>query len=351
MPRPGDTDNNENGNTDFAEGADFADVSVWIRPIRVIRVVSVLFLHQWESAMSLSSGRPADFDEYWNAVQAELAALPIAAELTHLPLQSNEHSTVYAARFTGVGPYRLYAWFSVPTNGDGPFPTVYQLPGYGSVVHVPAYELRQRYVVLALRHRGQRLSDQPYAAAYPGLLTDGIDNPATYIYRGIVADCLRGMDFLLSRPEVDTKRIALTGNDLALMTAALRPQATGLHCSPGLLYNAASLAPKTSAYPLEELNDYTRAYPDRAGQMADTLRYFDPIHFADRVGCETLLVTGSERDFLSPAVLAPLAERIVGPLTPYESAHSSYRDGVQQAEWLSSHFGYSDTLLPAQWQA
>lgn len=301
--------------------------------------------------MSTSSGRPADFDAYWSAVEGELAALPVAAELTHLPLQSNEHSTVYAARFTGIGPYRLYAWFSIPTGGDGPFPTVYQLPGYGSVVHVPPYELRQRYAVLALRHRGQRLSDQPYAAAYPGLLTDGIDDPATYIYRGIVADCLRGMDFLLSRPEVDPARIALTGNDLALITAALRPQASALHCAPGLFYDATSLAPKTSAYPLEELNDYTRTYPDRAAALARTLAHFNPLHFADRVRCETLLVTGSDRDFFSPAVLQPLTDGLAGPVTPYESAHSSYRDGVQQAEWLSSHFGYSDTLLPAQWQA
>ncbi|MBI3960600.1 MAG: acetylxylan esterase [Chloroflexi bacterium] len=299
--------------------------------------------------MTAPSDRPADFDTYWNAVQAELAKLPVNAELTHLPLQSNQHATVYAARFTGIGPYRLFAWFSVPV-GEGPFATVYQLPNYGSVVHVPAYEVRQRYVVLALRHRGQRLSDQPYAAAYPGLLTDGIEDPAGYIYRGIVADCLRGMDFLLSRPEVDAQRIALAGNDLALITAALRPQASALHCAPGLLYNASALAPRTSAYPLEELNDYTRTYPVQTAQMARTLSYFNPLHFANRVRSDTLLVTGSAQDFFSPAILEPLAAGLGGPVTRYESAHSSYRDGVQQAEWLSTHFGYSTPILPAQWQ-
>ena len=73
-------------------------------------------------------------------------------------------------------------------------------------------------------HRGQRLADQPFAARYPGLLTLGIDDPATYIYRGIVADCLRGAEFLLSRPEVDTSRVGIAGDDLALITAARRPQ-------------------------------------------------------------------------------------------------------------------------------
>ena len=56
-----------------------------------------------------------------------------------------------------------------------------------------------------LCHHGQRLAAQPFAAAYPCLLTTGLDDPQTYIYRGIVAHCCRVVDFLLTRPEVDTK--------------------------------------------------------------------------------------------------------------------------------------------------
>ena len=48
---------------------------------------------------------------------------------------------------------------------------------------MPHYDDRERYATLTLMHRGQRLADQPFAASYPGLLTLGIDSPATYIYR------------------------------------------------------------------------------------------------------------------------------------------------------------------------
>src|SRR5205085_11029274 len=117
---------------------------------------------------------------------------------------------------TSVGPYRFFGYSSVPT-GSGPVPGLLNTPGYGSVNHVPHAFDRQRYAVLTLMHRGQRLADQPFAAAYPGLLTHGVADPARYIYRGIVADCLRGAEFLASRPEVDGSRIGIVGNDLALI--------------------------------------------------------------------------------------------------------------------------------------
>jgi len=39
----------------------------------------------------------------------------------------------------------------------------------------------------------------------PGLLTDGIDQAASYIFRGIVADSVRGLQFLLTRRELDPR--------------------------------------------------------------------------------------------------------------------------------------------------
>ena len=98
------------------------------------------------------------------------------------------------------------------------------------------------------------MADQPFAAAYPGLLTTNIDDPHTYVYRSIVADCCRVVDFLLTRPEVDQTRIAFVGDDLALMTAALRPVVDALYCAPTIFYATQQLAPRTKGYPLEEIN-------------------------------------------------------------------------------------------------
>jgi cephalosporin-C deacetylase-like acetyl esterase len=291
---------------------------------------------------------PADFDAYWQGVMGELAALPAAPELTRNPIRSGELSTVYDLYLTSIGPYRIYAFYSIP-KGDGPFPVIVHTGGYGSVVHIGSFEERQRYVTVALRHRGRRLADKPFAAAYPGLLTTGIESPQSYIYRGIVADCVRVIDFLGTRPEVDKGKIAVVGDDLALMTAALRPEIDALYTTPALFYGMQELAPTTGAYPLEEYNDYARAHPERAAAMWETVNYFNPLHFAPKVEAETVLVTGNTRDMFSPKIMEPLVGAFGKPVSQYVSAHSSYKDGVQQATWLAQRYGLGAPLLPPHW--
>lgn len=292
--------------------------------------------------------RPADFDHYWSTTMAELATLPIAPELTELPMRSTDFGTVYALRMTSLESYRIFAYYCVPhrhSESDGPLPVLYTLPNYGSVVHVPAYEERQQYIVVALCHRGQRLSDQPFAAAYPGLLTTNIADPKKYIYRGIVADCCRVVDFLLTREEVDPARIAAIGGDLALFTAALRPQIDALYYTPAFFYKAQATAAHSSAYPVEELNDFARTYPEQATAQWQTLAYYEPCHFADQVRAATCLVTGDDQ-----TTTAPLADALAGPVALYRSAHSGYRDGVAQAQWLSQRYGIGAPILPRAWQ-
>lgn len=293
---------------------------------------------------STISNRPADFDGYWSTTMDQLAALPIAPELTELPLRSTDFGTVYGLHMTSLGSYRIFAYYCVP-HGTGPFPVLYTLPNYGSVVHVPAYEDRQQYIVVALCHRGQRLSDQPFAAAYPGLLTTEIADAGKYVYKGIVADCCRVVDFLATRAEVNQDQVALIGGDLALMTAALRPTVDALYYTPGFFYRAQATAAHSSAYPIEELNDFARTYPEQTAALWQTLAYYEPVHFAGGVKCDTRLVTGDDASHTQA-----LVDALAGKVGTYTSAHSGYRDGVAQANWLAQRYGIAEPALPAAWQ-
>ncbi|MGA1599103.1 MAG: acetylxylan esterase [bacterium] len=287
--------------------------------------------------------KPDDFERYWSQVDQELAQVELAPERTELPLRSTPEGKVYGLRLTSLGGYRIFAYFGIP-EGAGPFPVIYRLPHYGSVVHIPPYEERCQYISVALCHRGQRLSDQPFAASYPGLLTHGIESQDGYIYRSIAADGLRVMDYLLTCKEVDSRRISVVGGDLSLWTAALRPQAAALFYSPSLFYRALERAQGTQHYPLEEYNDYLRSFPQIREQVVRTLAYFDPLHFAPQVQMPTMLMEES------PGAGDELADALGGPVERYTSHHSSYRDGVSQANWLAGQLQMPAPLLPQHWQ-
>ena len=287
--------------------------------------------------------KPQDFDQYWKKVEDELASIQPAAERTELHLRSAPEAKVYGLKLTSLDHYRIFAYFCVP-SGKGPFPVIYRLPNYGSVVHIPPFEERCKYISVALCHRGQRLSDQPFAAKYPGLLTSGIDSQRNYIYRSIVADCLRVMDYLVSCDDVDSQKISLVGGDLALFTAALRDSASVLFYTPSLFYKALHKATATQNYPLEEFNDYLRSFPESIDQISQTLAYFEPMNFASRVKSEVMLMEESEGD------ANDLAVSFAREIERSGSKHSSYKDGVVLAEWLSKKLQTGETLVPMHWR-
>src|SRR6266702_4033942 len=178
---------------------------------------------------SVMAQTPADFEQYWQHTLNALAGYPACPEIDVLPLRSTDFATLYSVRLTSLGPYRVFGYLSIPT-GAGPFPAIYYAPKYQSVLEIipqgTANLQRSRYITFALAGRGQRNADTPYAAMFPGLLTEGIDSAESYIFRGIVADSVRGLQFLLTRRELDTARVVVIGNDLALVTAALTAGAT-----------------------------------------------------------------------------------------------------------------------------
>lgn len=273
------------------------------------------------------------FDSYWGSVSDEVDNLRTSAvEVEHLPIRSNEVSNAYGINFIGIGDYPLFAYLSVP-KGPGPFPTLFQAPGYGSVVTVPAYERRKASVVMALCHRGQRLSDLPYSASYPGLLTDGLPSASTYRWRGIVADCLRAMDVLLSRPEVDRCRIAAVGGDLAAITAGMRPQIGILMLALDMLFRgSATRISEFESYPLRELTDYVRTYPEHAREAADTLRLFDPLAFAPRIVAQTLISCGENYETRARSIADILGSKAKISLR----SGYGYLDHQHEEQWLSS---------------
>jgi len=303
----------------------------------------------------MSEPTPAAVRDYWQETLAALARYPARPEIEPLPLRSTPFARLFGVRLTSLGPYRLFGYLSIPA-GDEPFPAIYYAPKYQSVLEIipqgTANLQRSRYVTFSLAGRGQRNADAPYAAMFPGLLTDGIDSAASYVFRSIVADSVRGLEFLLTRPEVDPARVVVAGNDLALMTAASTPGATHVVTTPALFYRTAALAPMSQTYPLEEINDYLRAYPAHAESVRSTLAHFDLLSFAPRVTASTLLMAGAPSSLLDGKALQSLAAALQGRVTVYESQQSLYKDGLYAERWMAAQCSIADVqnIVPEHWR-
>jgi cephalosporin-C deacetylase-like acetyl esterase len=139
---------------------------------------------------------------------------------------------------------------------------------------------------------------------------------------------------------------------MALITAALQPGATHVVTAPALFYNTAELAPRTRAYPLEEVNDYLRAFPDRAEAVRRTLAYYDLRAFAPRLSAPTLLMVGAPGALLDTPTLGPLVTALGSQVTVYASEQSSYKDGLYAEQWMAAQCGIADvrTILPEHWR-
>jgi len=300
--------------------------------------------------------KPADFENFWDDVDNDLAGISIAPEVEYIRMRSNNDADLYGVRITSVGPYRLFAYLSIP-KGEGPFPAIYYVPKNGSVHEVipqgTATGIRSRYVTFSVAGRGMRNSDKPYTAMYPGQLTDGLESADTYVYRGIIADALRGLEYLITRPEVDSTRIVAWGNDIAVLAAARRNEITHVVSTPAYLFDPVEHALKTSSYPLAEYSDYLRLYPDRKPDVESILSMYNTRWHAPEVKAETLLRADHSSGIYNPDVLSDLENGIAGNVTVHESERSGFKDGLFAEKWITEKFFGADAtaIVPEHWRS
>jgi cephalosporin-C deacetylase len=290
---------------------------------------------------------PDDFDPFWDGVLAELAAIPLDATATADPLRSTDAVRVYQAAYRSLDGLEIFAWYSVPAEGAGPYPAILHLPGYKSEPALRRDWGAKGVAVLSVAVRGKLPSSAEFNPGYPGLLTHGVEHRDSYSYKGVISDCVRGVDFLLSRSEIDPERIFCCGSSqgggLTLITSGLRSEIkAGVSGYPFLCCYPESMRMLRS-YPYDELSCYARAFPDRVDQMLDTLRYFDAVNFAPRIKCPMAVGIAME-DEVCPPGTSYAAYRLLGGerelrLFPESGHGNAHEYPAWEAAWLQQRIG------------
>jgi cephalosporin-C deacetylase len=285
-------------------------------------------------------------DQFWKQTEAILAERPAEVNVHRDSFYSQPDWDVYQMRYRSVGGYWLFAWLSVP-KGEGTFPAIVRMPDYGSVHDIVYTSLRDRAVVMNPTYRGQRQSDQSFHAEYPGLLTEGIEDPETYVMRKVFADALRGYDALFEQNVGHVGKTALIGaglgGSLAWAVAARRGLVDAVAANtPMALGNPASLEPGL-AYPLAELDDYLRLTPESRDAVVESTSVLDPLLTASQIVSPVLLSLGINDTGSCPLAFGEeLAELIRHcDLRVYHGAFEGggHEHAQIQLSWLSDKLG------------
>lgn len=248
--------------------------------------------------------KPDDFDAFWNDVQRQTEAIPLDPEIVPEALRSSDDIEVFQVFYTSLDHVRIAAWYCRPTHRTEPMPAMLFLPGYQMEPPIPKEWALKGYAALSVAPRGKLRSNAQFNPGYPNLLTYNMIDRHTYTYRGFYVDAWRGIDFLLSRPEVDPARIGVTGSSqgggLTITTAAMRQEVRAAAAGAPYLCGYMDAIELTRTYPYEEINDYLRRHPYSRQAVADTVAYFDGINFADKITCPIIVNIGLQDNVCPP---------------------------------------------------
>ena len=275
--------------------------------------------------------RPANFAEFWRETLAELAHIPTEWERIPNAQPAPPGYHVDWLRFSSWGDTLAYGWLAAPDTKDTPhLPGYVWLPGYSLGSPPPGPEsLYPGVVTLGLNLHGNP-PDTPYQHPHvqnADYITQGVDAPETYIFRAMLCHALMGLRVLAEQPEVDKRRLFVggmsQGGGLALVVAALDKNVQlCLADMPWLcdLDRALALAPdhpqRGSRRPPDSrvyIRDYARAHPDRAAQVYETYRYFDPLSHAPDIQCPTQLSAGGRDPSCRPPTIYSVYNQLTCP--------------------------------------
>ena len=171
----------------------------------------------------------SDFEQFWAAAKAELAAIPIDAKLTLMEDLSTGARNIYFVEMQSIGngdgkPVTIRGYYAVP-KAEGTYPVVITQNGYDSRgesgIYIPHTDSNPTWIELNISNRGQLVNNRPpykeenafYGEDYIAdeWFAYNFGDKDTYYYRGAYMDVVRSIDFVCSQANVQKDNIFMTG--------------------------------------------------------------------------------------------------------------------------------------------
>jgi cephalosporin-C deacetylase-like acetyl esterase len=246
--------------------------------------------------------READFSKFWKKRKQELAGVAPEFKITKNN-RSTDRVDVYLVEMQSYGNVKVRGWYTVPRK-PGPHPAILSVPGYTSTMW--PYVNRTNVATFALNPRGHGNSKDDIDPKGEEYMFIGFDpeRPEKYIYAGAYLDCLRAVDFLVSRPEIDASRIGAEGGSqgggLSFATAALDTRI--IFCAPDIPWLGDWVGYlETTEWAHDNYPKLLKVHPDLTfAGINRLLSYFDTMNMAEWITCPVLMSVGLQDDVCPP---------------------------------------------------
>ena len=262
-----------------------------------------------------SVAAPEDFADFWKKELAELEKEPCRElerrEVENLSASAKKAVRLFDIRATGACGQPVSGYLAMPREAKArSLPAVLLLQGGGvhsARIHTVVPWARRGAICLEINAHGLPNGEKPefYSALRAGRLKHYAEKQLWYsreehYFRGIALRVVRALEYLRSLPEWNGRDLVVRGASQggwqAVVGAALDHKVT--LCIAGVpAYGDfdAEFSPELRRMPRIHWGGRIRALKCDMAKKRELLKvqsYFDPVHFAPYVGCETFMTVG-----------------------------------------------------------
>ncbi len=297
-----------------------------------------------------------DFEQFWQSTLNTLKLTAPDFRIIAKPSLYTADYEVFLVEMQSLGNVKVRGWYRRP-KGKTKVPVILQLPSLGGAFYnVGSLEDRPKhgvpidFAVFSLNVRGHGNSKEylDVGTDYHRIISHGLESRETYIYRGAIADCIRALDFLDTRPEIDQQKIAVEGASqggaLSLFTAGLDKRVS--LCAPDVpfLSDIENLFVLTN-WVSEEMKRYQKTTPSLSTwRVQYNLSYFDTKNFAAQITAPVLMSIGLQ-DTTCPALtglatynkISAIKKLYIYPLGGHQGGGALHRK--RKFEWIKTQWG------------
>jgi cephalosporin-C deacetylase-like acetyl esterase len=244
--------------------------------------------------------KKSDFNDFWKNNLRALAEVAPEFKMEARPKYSNKDYEVYEVSMNSFGNERVKGYYAKPKR-NGKFPASIEYQGYGSGFEdVDTTWDGFAHFTMSIRGQGYNKPENKYG----DWIVYGLQSKEDYYYRGAFLDAVRGIDFVCSRPEIDTTKIVALGGSQggALTFAASSLDKRIKACAPTIPFlsdfrNYFKIVP----WPRSSFENYKREHPDVSWEhIYDVISYFDIKNLASWITCPLFMAIGVQDETCPP---------------------------------------------------